>query len=430
MELEKEDKPVVSLGLQDKVDGLKDASDKNKITGLTSILEALKDVESERLKPEIRICIAIADELSGLLALNSPDKLPDFMEMLSNVLTNVSNATTSRVITAVLKKLARPGSAWGLQVAIDVCKTTIERCKEKNKKFLRHRVEKTLSEAYYHKKEFKLALSTVTALLYEIKRFDDKLLLVELHLLESRIYHALRNISKSKAALTASRASASSVYVDPDLQADLDLQGGVISTEEGDYKTGSSYFFEAFEGCRIQKDHIRAKKALVYMLLNKVMARRFKELNSIVSSKSALEYVCVEVTMMHDISKACAKRDVKELEIIIAKYPTGDDTLLQAKLHELAGALQEENLLKLLEPYSVVQIAHIAKLIELPVDFVTRKLSHMILDKKLHGILDQGAGAVIMYDKNDEDNTLEYAIETLEALEEVVEHLLQRARAN
>merc|ERR1719285_1056269 len=114
--------------------------------------------------------------------------------------------------------------------------------------------------------------------------------------------------------------------------------------------------------------------------------------------------------MMHDISKACAKRDVKELEIIIAKYPTGDDTLLQ--------------------PYSVVQIAHIAKLIELPVDFVTRKLSHMILDKKLHGILDQGAGAVIMYDKNDEDNTLEYAIETLEALEEVVEHLLQRARAN
>jgi len=354
------------------------------------------------------------------------------LDLFKNFLieTNVSNATTSRVITAVLKKLARPGSAWGLQVAIDVCKTTIERCKEKNKKFLRHRVEKTLSTAYYHKKEFKLALSTVTALLYEIKRFDDKLLLVELHLLESRIYHALRNISKAKASLTASRASASSVYVDPDLQADLDLQGGVISTEEGDYKTGSSYFFEAFEGCRIQKDHIRAKKALVYMLLNKVMARKFKELNSIVSSKSALEYVCVEVTMMHDISKACAKRDVKELEIIIAKYPTGDDTLLQAKLQELAGALQEENLLKLLEPYSVVQIAHIAKLIELPVEFVTRKLSHMILDKKLHGILDQGAGAVIMYDKNDEDNTLEYAIETLEALEEVVEHLLQRARAN
>ena len=46
MELEKEEKPVVSLGLQDKVDGLKDASDENKITGLTSILEALKDVES------------------------------------------------------------------------------------------------------------------------------------------------------------------------------------------------------------------------------------------------------------------------------------------------------------------------------------------------------------------------------------------------
>jgi len=400
------------------------------VTGLTSILEALKNVQSERLKPEIRIVIAIADELSALLAINSPEKLPDFMETLSNVLTNVSNATTSRVITSVLKKLSRPGSEWGLQVAIDVCKTTIERCKEKNKKFLRHRVEKTLSEAYYNLKQHKLALSTVSSLLFEIKRFDDKLLLVELHLLESRILHSLRNITKSKAALTAARASASSVYVDPDLQADLDLQGGVISTEEGDYKTGSSYFFEAFEGCRIQKDHIRAKKALVYMLLNKVMARRFKELNSIVSSKAALEYVCEEVTKMHDISKACAKRDVKELEEVIATYPTGDDTLLKAKLRELASSLQEENLLKLLEPYSKVQISHIAMLIDLPVDFVTRKLSHMILDQKLHGILDQGAGAVIMYDKNDEDQTLEFAIETLEGLEEVVDHLLQRARTD
>jgi len=429
MEIE-ESTPIESLGLQEKCDKIRDSSDGDKITGLTSILQELKGVESERLKPEIRIVIAIADELSGLLAINSPDKLPEFMETLSNVLTNVSNATTSRVITAVLKKLSRPDSAWGLQVAVDVCKTTIERCKEKNKKFLRHRVEKTLSEAHYNQKQFKSALTTVSALLFEIKRFDDKLLLVELHLLESRIFHALRNITKSKAALTAARASASSVYVDPDLQADLDLQGGVISTEEGDYKTGSSYFFEAFEGCRIQKDHTRAKKALVYMLLNKVMARKFKELNSIVSSKSALEYICEEVTKMHDISKACAKRDVKLLESVIATYPTGDDTLLKAKLRELASDLQEENLLKLLEPYSKVQISHIAGLIDLDVAFVTRKLSHMILDKKLHGILDQGAGAVIMYDKNEEDNTLEYAVETLEALEDVVEHLLQRARAD
>lgn len=304
----------------------------------------------------------------------------------------------------------------------------VERCKKNSKKFLRHRVEQVLSEVFYHQKDYKTALTTVSSLLYEIKRLDDKLLLVELHLLESRILHSLRNITKSKAALTAARASATSVYVNPNLQADLDLQGGVISTEEGDYKTGSSYFFEAFEGCRVQKDMVRAKKALIYMLLNKVMARKFKELNSIISSKAALEFVCEEVTKMHNISKACAKRDVKELEQIITSFPTGDDTLLKAKLIELASTMQEENLLKLLEPYSKVQIAHIAQLIDLPVDFVTRKLSHMILDHKLHGILDQGAGAVIMYDKNQEDKTFEFAIETLEGLEQVVEHLLVRAR--
>jgi len=304
----------------------------------------------------------------------------------------------------------------------------VNRCKENNKRFLRFRVEHELSRVYYYQGDFKQGLKTISSLLKEIKRLDDKLFLVELHLLESRIQHSLRNITKSKAALTAARASASSVYVNPDLQADLDLQGGVISTEEADYKTASSYFFEAFEGCRVQKDHVRAKKALVYMLLNKVMARHFKELNSIVSSKSALEYICEEVTKMHQISKACAKRDVKELEAVIKTYPTGDDTLLKAKLTELASTLQEENLLKLLEPYSKVQISHIAQLIDLPVDHVTRKLSHMILDKKLHGILDQGSGAVIMFEADDEDKTFEHAIGTLEALEDVVEHLLTQAR--
>jgi len=422
------DPQAEGLNLRGKYDVLKDSAAEEKITGLTEILQNLSDIDAEAVSDQIPVVVEIADELSSLLALNAPEKLPVFMETLENVFTNVSNAKTSKVMTTVLKKLSQPGSAWGLEVAVQACTSTIERCKEKNKKFLRHRVEQNLSEVYYHQREYKLALSTVQSLLFEIKRLDDKLLLVELHLHESKVLHALRNITKAKAALTAARASASSVYVNPDLQADMDLQGGVIATEEGDYKTGSSYFFEAFEGCRIQKDKIRAKKALVYMLLNKVMARKFKELNSIVSSKAALEYICEEVTKMHEISKACAKRDVKELEKVIITYPTGDDTLLKAKLKELAGTLQEENLLKLLEPYSKVQISHIASLIDLPVDIVTRKLSHMILDKKLHGILDQGAGAVIMYDNIQEDQTYEYAIQTLEALEEVVDQLLDRAR--
>ena len=48
------------------------------------------------------------------------------------------------------------------------------------------------------------------------------------------------------------------------------MQSGVLHSEEKDYKTAYSYFFEAFEGYSSQDDPI-AVLALKYMLLCKIM---------------------------------------------------------------------------------------------------------------------------------------------------------------
>jgi hypothetical protein len=66
--------------------------------------------------------------------------------------------------------------------------------------------------------EFHPALQLVGTLLTEVKRLDDKLLLVDVHLIESRLHHHLLNTPKSKAALTAARSAANSVHVPPSLQ--------------------------------------------------------------------------------------------------------------------------------------------------------------------------------------------------------------------
>lgn len=117
---------------------------------------------------------------------------------------------------------------------------------------------------------FQDALSLISVLLTELKRLDDKMAMLEVQLLESRVYFAIKNIAKSKAALTAARTVANSVYCPPLFQAGLDLQSAFLHTEEKDFKTAYSYFFEALDAFSSQDDP-RSLSTLKYMLLCKIM---------------------------------------------------------------------------------------------------------------------------------------------------------------
>lgn len=98
-------------------------------------------------------------------------------------------------------------------------------------------------------------------------------MLTEVHLLESRINHSLENIPKAKAALTASRTAANSIYVTPLMQAELDEMSGILHCEENDNLTAYSYFLEAHEAYE-QVNDPRSLEALTYMCLCKVCHER------------------------------------------------------------------------------------------------------------------------------------------------------------
>jgi 26S proteasome regulatory subunit N6 len=59
---------------------------------------------------------------------------------------------------------------------------------------------------------------------------------------------------------------------------------------------------------------------------------------------------------------------------------------------------------------------------------VEKKLSQMILDKKLNGILDQGAGVIEVHDAEIVDKTFAAAVEVIEHTGKVVEALNTKAK--
>jgi len=110
------------------------------------------------------------------------------------------------------------------------------------------------------------------------------------------------------------------------------------------------------------------------------------------------------------------------------KVELEDDVIVRAHLGTLYDTMLEQNLCRIIEPYSRVQVDYISQSIKLPTQQVEKKLSQMILDKKFHGILDQGEGVLIVFEETPVDKTYETALETIHSMGKVVDTLYQKAK--
>lgn len=375
----------------------------------------------------LRIKEQAITNLSDLLRdQNRAEELCNLLTQLRPFFSLIPKAKTAKIVRGIIDSVAKIPGTSDLQIAL--CRDMVQWTRAEKRTFLRQRVEARLAALLMENKEYSEALTLLTSLVKEVRRLDDKLLLVDIDLLESKLHFSLRNLPKAKAALTAARTAANAIYVPPAQQGTIDLQSGILHAEEKDYKTAYSYFFEAFEAFNALEDP-RAVFSLKYMLLCKIMVSQADDVAGIISSKAGLQYVGPELDAMKAVADAHSKRSLKLFETALSDYKAQleEDPIVHRHLSSLYDTLLEQNLCRLIEPYSRVEIAHIAELIELPVEHVEKKLSQMILDKKFAGTLDQGVGCLIIFEDPKADAIYPETLETISNMGKVVDSLFVRS---
>ena len=359
--------------------------------------------------------------------LGDAEQLAILLKKIRPFFKSIPKAKTAKIVRSLIEFVSKIPDTVNLQ--IELCRESIAWTKEEKRTFLRHRIEAKLVQLYVESGKYNEAIQIITPLLREVKKMDDKPLLVEIFLFESIVHHKLRNIPKARASWTASRTAANAIYCPPSLQAEIDMQSGTIHADEKDYRTAYSYFFEAFEAYN-NLSLPEAVKSLKYMLLCKIMTNNSEDVHSILTGKLALRYVGREVEAMRAVANAHRARSLKDFESVLNEFKAElkDDEMIASHISDLYEEMLSQNLCRIIEPYSCVEISHVAELISLDRTTVEKKLSQMILDKQFSGILDQGNGWLLLFEDVAKSGTYEASLDTIVNMGKVVDSLFDRAK--
>lgn len=97
------------------------------------------------------------------------------------------------------------------------------------------------------------------------------------------------------------------------------------------------------------------------------MLNQSDDVASIIASKTVLRHTGDEVDAMSQVAKAHQQRSLKAFEQALRDYhkQLSEDPIISRHLSALYDSLLEQNLLRIIEPFCCVEIAHVASLIDL-----------------------------------------------------------------
>lgn len=386
-----------------------------------------KENDEEELKRREVLIINMAEKMAKV---NDAQGLMKLLTTLRPHLLSYGIAKATKLIRTLIDICLKVEKDYDFK--FNLCMECINWAKQQNRVFLRHMLEVRLMQLLNEMGRHTDVLAMSARLIGELKKTGNKDVQLEAHLEESKASLALNNLSRSRSALVSARSIAGTLCIEPKLQARLDIESGILNMAENrDYKTAFSYFYEAFENFDTALETSNAQKALKYMCLAKIILNQAAEVPALLSTKLASKYSGRDLNAIEAIAEAFQNRSLKQFYKAFEQFHVElqSDAIILRHIDSLTDAMLEKNIIRAIEPYSIIEIVTLAKSINFPAKRVEKKLAQMILDKKFQGVIDQQDGTLTVYNfpRDIQTKIFEASVEVIRHLSKTVDEIYNRA---
>ncbi|ENN80294.1 COP9 signalosome complex subunit 2 [Dendroctonus ponderosae] len=321
---------------------------------------------------------------------NYDEMMRRYKQLLTYIKSAVTRNHSEKSINSILDYIS---TSRNMELLQNFYETTLEALKDAKNDRLWFKTNTKLGKLYYDRGDFN-KLGKILKQLHQSCRTDDGeddlkkgTQLLEIYALEIQMYTTQKNNKKLK-ALYEQSLHIKSAIPHPLIMGVIRECGGKMHLREGEFEKAHTDFFEAFKNYD-ESGSPRRTTCLKYLVLANMLMK--SGINPFDSQEAKPYKNDPEILAMTNLVTAYQNNDINDFEYILKQNRQNimDDPFIREHIEDLLRNIRTQVLIKLIKPYTRIQIPFISTELNIDVQEVESLLVACILDNTIQGRIDQ-----------------------------------------
>jgi len=326
---------------------------------------------------------------------NYDEMMTRYKQLLTYIKSAVTRNHSEKSINSILDYIS---TSKQMELLQNFYETTLDALRDAKNERLWFKTMTKLGKLYFDREEFN-RLARILKQLRQSCQTDEGeddlkkgTQLLEVYALEIQMYTAQKNNKKLKALYDQSLHIKSAIP-HPLILGVIRECGGKMHLREGEFEKAHTDFFEAFKNYD-ESGSPRRTTCLKYLVLANMLMK--SGINPFDSQEAKPYKNDVEILAMTNLVTAYQNNDINEFEKILKmnRQTIMEDTFIREHIEDLLRNIRTQVLIKLIKPYTRIQIQFISGELNIESGDVESLLVSCILDNTINGRIDQVSGVL------------------------------------